>query len=375
MTTLMQASHQWATRPADQRFLSLTELAAHVKMQRDRSHGAVFSNQALEARPVEEDGTGRALIIQHRDSGLPLVPSHFAFGQLASKIEAPAAYLRTLPADMAADCVNFGLAKRGVEELGVLLRKEDPNALPDLAAVTGKNYGRVWNDEVASALVKGFGDGRNGAFRVPGEFGEEVEVTRANTTLYAGDRDMFVFLADERNRIEMPNRRNGEPGSLARGFFVWNSEVGAQTLGIAKFLFDYVCCNRIVWGAEGFKEIRIRHTSGAPDRWLQQVTPALQRYADASAHSITDAVVQAQAAKIGDTEAVTEFLNKRFTKKQAAAIKLAHEAEEQRPIESLWDAVTGATAYARSIEFQDERVGIERIAGSIMQLAADKVSA
>ena len=69
-----------------------------------------------------------------------------------------------------------------------------------------------------------------------------------NTTLFASDRDMFVFLADEDNRIENPNRRAGRFGSFARGFFVWNSEVGKTTLGAGFFLFDYVCCNRIVWG-------------------------------------------------------------------------------------------------------------------------------
>lgn len=374
MAILTQASHQWATRPADQRFLSLTELAAHVRMQRDRSKALNMPNTAIMAAPVEEDESRKALVILSKETGEPVAPSHFSFGQLASKVEAPAAYLRTLPADMAADCINYGLERRDVEELGLLLRRETPGAIPNLAAVTGPKYGRVWNDEVASSLVKAFGDGRTGEFRVPGEFGQEVDVTRQNTTLYAGDRDMFVFLADERNRIEVPNRRNGQPGSLARGFFVWNSEVGSQTLGIATFLFDYVCMNRIVWGAEGFKEIRIRHTSGAPDRWLQQITPALTRYANAATESITTALAEAQASKIGDAETVTEFLNKRFTRKQAAAIKLAHEVEEQRPIESLWDAVTGATAYARSIEYQDERVEVERKAGDIMALAARKAA-
>jgi hypothetical protein len=81
---------------------------------------------------------------------------------------------------------------------------------------------------------------------------------------------MFVFLADEERRIEIPNRRNGQPGSLARGFFVWNSEVGNTTLGAGFFLFDYVCCNRYVWGADQYTEVRIRHTSGAPDRWIEE---------------------------------------------------------------------------------------------------------
>ena len=76
---------------------------------------------------------------------------------------------------------------------------------------------------------------------MPGEFGNKVTVTTANTTLFASDRDMFVFLADEDNRIEIPNRRAGKFGSFARGFFVWNSEVGKTTLGAGFFLFDYVC--------------------------------------------------------------------------------------------------------------------------------------
>ena len=50
---------------------------------------------------------------------------------------------------------------------------------------------------------------------VPGEFGGRVTVTKDNTTLYASDRDMFVFLADEENRIELPNR----DGRLKPGLF------------------------------------------------------------------------------------------------------------------------------------------------------------
>ena len=120
---------------------------------------------------------------------------------------------------------------------------------------------------VVNALIDQFGDGATGDFRVPGMFGQALDqVTGENTTLYAGDRDMFIFLADEQNRIELPGRRDGKTGQLARGFFVSNSEVGAGTLKLKTFLFDYVCCNRIVWGAEQFNEIKIRHTAGALPR-------------------------------------------------------------------------------------------------------------
>ena len=105
---------------------------------------------------------------------------------------------------------------------------------------------------------------------------------------------MFVFLVDEENRIELPGRRAGRSGSFARGFFVWNSEVGKTTLGAGFFLFDYVCCNRIVWGADQYTEIRIRHTKGAPDRWLDEVTPVLREYSQASAKPVVQAIEDAR---------------------------------------------------------------------------------
>jgi hypothetical protein len=160
-----------------------------------------------------------------------------------------------------------------------------------LRAMTGPRYGRVWNADIVRALVDRFGDGRAGQWRVPGEFGRQVEITQDNTTLFAGDRDMFVFLADEENRIELPNRRDNQAGALARGFFVQNSEVGAATLRVKTFLFDYVCANRIVWGALELDEIKIRHTAGAPDKFLEIVQPALANYAQSSAANVEGAYV------------------------------------------------------------------------------------
>jgi hypothetical protein len=357
MNTLMQASRQWASRPADERFTSLTDLNAHCQYLRDHSRSVVLANRDLtiEAPDVETISiTG--------PNGHAYEPTHAAFGQLATLAGAPAGYLRTLPAPMAAACVEYGLKyNRAVEDMGVLITR---NGSAELRAATGPNYGRVWNSEVTGALVSRFGDGVSGQWKVPGEFGQDVTVTKANTTLYAGDRDMFVFLADEHNRIDVPNRRNGQPGSMARGFFVWNSETGSCTLGAAFFLFDYVCSNRIVWGAEQFREIRIRHTSGAPHRWLEQVAPVLTEYSEASAKPVVQAIEDARARRIPD---VMEFLNARgFAKRQAVSVMAAHEADEGRPIETVWDAVTGITALAREIPNQDARVAMERAAGKLM---------
>jgi hypothetical protein len=82
---------------------------------------------------------------------------------------------------------------------------------------------------------------------------------------------------------------------------------------------------------------------------------------------VTDVIAAAQQRKL---DKVDEFLANRFTKTQASAIKAAHMAEEQRPIETMWDVTVGVTAYARGIQYQDQRVGLEREAGKIMQLAS-----
>lgn len=361
---LMHANRQWASRPDDERFTSLTALHDFVSEQKRNSRALTVSSRRLEARPTAN--TMDAGLEIFGANGVGYVPSHFAFGQLASLVKAPAGYLRTLPAPMAADNLNYGLQSRDVEDIGVLLRK---NGSSDFAAATGPNYGRIWNSDITSQLVQRFGDGTTGDWTVPGEFGHHVQVTKANTTLYASDRDMFVFLADETNRVEVPNRRDGKSGAMARGFFVWNSEVGSSVFGFAQFLFDYVCCNRIVWGAREFKELRIRHTSGGPDRFAEQITPTLRAISNSSVAPIVDTI---QAAKEQRIDNLNDFLVKRrFATTMAPKVNEAHKADEGRPVETVWDVVTGLTAYARSIPFQDDRVTLERQAGLILEAVAN----
>ena len=364
MTNLMQASRQWASRPDDERFTSLTALHNHTLTQRHQSAAKVVSSRALEFRPAQSDALHGLEVFG--PNGVGFEPTHWSFGQLAALAQAPAGYLRTLPAPIAADNLTYGLRfARDIEEVGVLLRRNGHN---ELAAATGPRYGRVWNHEITGQLVDRFGDGVSGDWRVPGEFGKAVEVTKANTTLYASDRDLFVFLADEQNRVTVPNRRNGQGGSLARGFFMWNSEVGAATFGVGMFLFDYVCCNRIVWGAEGYKEIKLRHTVTAPDRFLEDVVPVLADLRNSSPKPIEETLKAAQAAKVSSLEDF--LLTRRFTKPTITKVAAAFEAEEGREVESLWDVTTAITAHAKTIAYQDERVAMEREAGKVLDLVA-----
>lgn len=361
MTVLTQASNQWFTRPADERFTSLDELVLHTGAQKLASSEVVTPTSKLVVQTIDD---GRLVV---DDGEGHMEPSAWAFDQLSYMAAAPAPYLRTLPTAIAAQALNHGLAQRR-EEVGLLSRLQGDDPLSTLAAVTGPKYGRIWNDDVARALRDRFGNGIDGDFRVPGEFGKEVEVDKSNTTIYAGDRDMFVFLADEKNRIELPGRRNGELGSFARGFFVWNSEVGSRSMGIATFLFDYVCSNRMVWGAQGFEQISITHTSTAPGRFIEEIAPQLDVYSQQATTGIRAALEDARARRIDSP--IDEFLRKYLTKKDSEAVMAAHLREEDRPIETLWDASVGVTAFARGITNQDSRVWYERLGGKLIELAA-----
>lgn len=180
---------------------------------------------------------------------------------------------------------------------------------------------------------------------------------------------MFVFLADEENRIEVPGRRHGRSGSLSRGFMLWNSEVGSKSMGVASFLYDYVCGNRLIMGMRGYEELSFRHTVSAPVRWLEEVAPAIQSIANKETHSVKEAISKAQEARLAPDK-VEAFLRQRFTKGQAQGIMACHMAEEDRPIESVWDVTVGVTAYAKGITWQDERVALERTAGKVLAAVA-----
>ena len=371
MTTLMQAHNQWRSRPADERFVSLTEMRDAKRKMFENSSASVLSSRNLAFEPDEAHGYN-ALQLRNCDSDKVALPTHWSFGQLcslASPGASPAEYFRksNMPAAIIADALNFNLQfTRGPEEIGVLSTKTDSGV--ELRAATGPRYGRIWDLDVCNELIERFGDGVTGDWRIPGEFGKDVVPTKENTTLYASDRDMFCFLGDEKNRIEIPGRRAGQSGSFARGFFVWNSEVGDTTLGSGFFLFDYVCCNRIIWGADQYTELRIRHTATAPDRWAEELAPALVEYANGSSAPVVKAITDAREKRIDQD--VATFLGNRFGKKLAPTITAAHEADEGRPVETLWEATTAATAYARSLANNDKRVEIEREAGRLLKLAA-----
>jgi hypothetical protein len=370
-----RVSSEWFSRPADERYLSLSELMAAVKGRAERSRTRTVESAAVRVEADRGDAERLALMLPGSDQ--PVAPTHWSFGQLAALVGAPAAYLRQLPAPLAGINLQYGLTSHRAEQVKTL---ETDDGRVELRAVTGPDYGRIYDHELVAAVQRIAGNGTGDTrWKVPGVldwstgvYNPLVDITQDTTTLYASDRDVLLFLVDDLNPIEAGRLPDGSPDLYFRGFYCWNSEVGAKTLGIASFYLRAVCQNRNLWGVEDFEEITIRHSKYAAFRFAHEAAPALTRFANSSPQPFINGIRQAReriVARSDDDR--TEFLRKRgFGKAETAKIIETVLVEEGRKPESVFDFVQGITAVARDKPHQDARLDLEARAKKLLDRAA-----
>jgi hypothetical protein len=373
---LMEARNQWATRPADQRFETLQALrdSVHNRRMRSRSQDADLTGVQVTA---DADG------IFVNGQTTKATPTHYAFGQLATALHAPAGYLRTLPAALAAQNLMHGVKTAGRDALKFMsLASTDADSESRvLQAVTSPTYGRIWDADVADAATR-IVERTNGrfynprAYKTAGRLGGETVASG----LYASDRDIFIFMIDGGSVLDV-----GERAQLNRGFFLKNSEVGAATFSLTTFLFNMVCGNHIVWGAQDMNNLTIRHTKNGPYRFDGEATPALMAYADASAAPLESAIRRAMDRKLSGLyasdrdsntkveDAIAGIATRVGTKFNKTEIReaIAYAEREEGKCETLWDLTQGLTAYARGFDFLDARVDLETRAGKLLELVKD----
>ena len=307
----------------------------------------------------------------------PISPTHWSFGQLAALVGAPAAYLRQLPAALAGINLQYGLTSHRAEQIKTL---ETDDGRVELRAVTGPDYGRIYDHELVEAVQRIAGNGTGDTrWKVPGVldwstgiYNPKVDITKDTTTLYASDRDVFLFLVDDLSPIEAGRLPDGSPDLYFRGFYCWNSEVGAKTLGIASFYLRAVCQNRNLWGVEDFEEITIRHNKYAASRFAHEAAPALTRFANSSPMPFINGVRAARERIVASSDDDrSEFLRKRgFSKAETTKIIETVLAEEGHPPASIFDFVQGITAVARDKAHQDARLDMEAKAKKLFDRAA-----
>lgn len=405
-SNLTAAAHQWAFRPIDQRFWTPEDaLAASIKF-RDRCRSGSASWNKIRVKAHES-----SVVLDAGNVETSL--THHSFGQICQIIGAPASYLRSLPASIAAENVNFGLVQKsatlGVQANGgpdpsanILVHYDDTAEGPawSLRAITTDTYTRLWNAEILERLVTlkqmhGWrvppGRPVSDDPRLPTRAATEEDVLKlAHTSLgvkvgdkiapsgiYVSDHDMFVFMVNEDCLIE-----DGLGGYLARGFFVSNSEVGVgpQTMGSAALRFTFfwyksVCGNHIVWDAQNVHDVRLKHVGRIGDR-LEKFAGEIKQYMDTGAKATSAKIQVARKLEIAGTK--EEVLDKVFGLAQKkklptltkGVIKAAYEKAETKvdqygPPTTAWGLYNGLTDVSQRSGFADVRSRIDTAAGKL----------
>jgi hypothetical protein len=387
-TNLYTASAQWSSRPADQRFWSLKEMFDACQAHRDSSRTATVPFRSLRVQPG--NGANLELVGQ---SGQSALITHYSFGQLCGQVGAPADYLRRLPAAMAAQNLNHGLAQLDAGDDANLLFHRNGSLV--LRAATTDSYSRLWNSDVCRALAPFLREG----WRVPPARPVSKDAPRARKAteadvlyaragggglainvgdmiapagLYASDRDMFAFLVRDDRRID-----DGTEGGLGRGFFLSNSEVGDAAVKLTSFLYRYVCGNHIVWGAQQVTEWRYNHVGDIQAKFGEMLAE-VRRLADLGAAQDEAVIANARKLRLGATlDDVTNVLYSRLRgdvsqKNMRAALAVAvTSAEQDATLDpfTVWGVVQGFTSYSQRLSYAGDRNAMDRAAGTLMALA------
>jgi hypothetical protein len=191
-----RVSSEWFSRPDDERFISLTDLYGSVRGRAEHAQARTVESRAVRVEASHDNAERQALMVPGRDE--PVAPTHWSFGQMCNPVSAPSSYMRQLPAPLAAINLQHGLLSH-LADLVKTLEADDGRV--ELCAVTGPDYSRIWDHELVAAVIKIAGNGTGDTrWKVPGVLDWNrmmhhpfVDITKDTTTLYASDRDVFLF--------------------------------------------------------------------------------------------------------------------------------------------------------------------------------------
>jgi len=384
----MMASNQWATRPDDQRFWDIPELAA---VMRNHAQNTNVVNLDLKDLRLETSTVAGKEVMVARVPGeqKPVQMDYWPLDQLCKATYTPVGFLRTLPAEKAADIMNYRIkqlaelptGKEDDEDEDEIYRPSQIMVRGDYdglhaVGLTSQRYGRIWNYRIAEALGSLGGgwkvpparpvsgkvesdsllDGDNPMWDPqivrdwtsrqllsrprqrrasqrdieginPGGLG--IPVKRGDVIapagLYGTYSEMFTLMVDPSKRIE--------EGGLARGFILKNSEVGNGSFILWAFYLEACCGNHILLGLKEMLQVRIIHLGDKAEfRAFDQMGKKLEIYADKSVVDDQKLFERALHMMLGtkreevvDTVFKTGIMSKRFA---GTAYDAAVEARE-----------------------------------------------
>lgn len=366
-----ELNRQWASRPADQRFTTFKELSAHVKQRRLHSRETLLDLSAIR-------GTGRGIEIQLNEHEEPLTLSNFSFNQLCDVARVPAHYLARLPDELAAANLAHGLSNHHSTQAIKALTYHAPGEPARLAAITTPTYGRIWDCDVVNVVQ--YLLAIDPTWKIPGEMNWHnmthnpyVDITKDNTTLFASDRDCFMFFCKDDRPIECGKTARGDTDVYFPGCWFANSEQGDNRHAeMASMYLRGVCMNRNLWGVEQFKSVKLKHSKNAAATFQKETALLIRQLHEQNILPFVHLIAASREMVLAKSaEEATEFLKARkFTQAEVSGIIDVSVKEEEREPRTLFDFTQAITAYSRQIPNNNRRTAAERIGSDLLKLAA-----
>ncbi len=390
-SNLTSASTQWATRPSDERFWTVADLASATKEIHDARQVATTSYDNLKVTYDDKHG-----LRMHADKVPSAAFSNWGFRQLSEKLGCPSGFLQELRPSTVATIMNERMAGLAERERTARVSVRMDQAIPHVECFTSGKYGYIPNFKIAEGLeqLAKFGWRVAPARPAPGEKGKNTRrATKADILqnskigwdgnikvgdvigpagLYAGDRDMFAFLISEGKPVDDGSGKHG----LNRGIFVRNSEVGAAAFELTTFLYDGVCGNHIVWGADDIHKISVRHIGDAQPRAFIAMNRDLETYMLKDASELTKKMKAARKMILGKDkkETTATLFNHRSLKiglrdlEEAFDLAASLDGDRLNPA-SLWGMVAGVTRLSQQAQYTNRRTRMDGAAARLMALA------
>jgi hypothetical protein len=385
------AHWQWASRPDDERFTSLTDLLAFTDMRRRNSASSVLDTRQLRLAAGTNDAgdTDPSKLVFLSKEGAETQFTNYSFGQLCERVGSRPSEWRDvagkpMPTPLMVPPLQWRLeyARQQMESPQAKLYYLPPditsengevvqNAEGVLMAFTGPKYGRIYDADVCRKVVE-FNERQGNTWHIPYATYQEADPKRA-TTLYASDHDSWIMLV----RTDRPIDDGTGRGALYQLLIVSNSEVGDARFNLTVGLYSTICDNRIIWGLTGAQTVSLVHNAQAPERFTREAMPALLAYGAMSTTRLEDAMANARKQHIEAPQGapdVMRWLAERGFSQTASktALDLVANGDAGAPSDdptNLWNVVNGLTAYARGITHTDDRVAFERQVGALLEPA------
>ncbi len=185
------------------------------------------------------------------------------------------------------------------------------------------------------------------------------------TGLYAGEQDMFAFMIDSKAWVEVGEER------FAPGFYLWNSEVGRRSMGLASFWYQRVCGNHIVWDPTHLVSYSRKHTANV-ETALGEFRKIIRHLVESSSvrkDKFAKSISRAQQTSLGTS---TDQVSKVLTGFGLAAgsVKEAVEAMAAKSDGfTVYNAVDSLTRVTGRLQNAGERVEQDGKIGQLLSLA------